>query len=451
MISAVGVFLWWGQVVLPLSTLYERVLENHPLARAVGLGPRVARSEAQAVAGVWDPTLSASLTEKDFKTQLYYTLFSSELKVPVWNGLDFKAFYENTGGFSLNPEDVTPAQGLLGVGFSVPVGQGLLLDYRRAAIQKARLYAQMAPYERRLALADLLLEVAEDYWAWFAAYYKVQVYLQQLSVAEARLRFMRQAILQGEATRADTLEAMVEVQLRRQALLSAQADLFKKGLLVARHLWGEPSEEDPMAFLRTYRPDSLVPYVPRAAWDSLIASHPKLRLYEYKRRLWQVERRWAAEQLRPRLQVEYSFLRDASSVDKGWERPFQTNYKFGLTFAMPLYLRQARGKLEVARLELQRLEWQQAYEARSLYNKALGQLGVIDSLERQLELQRSLVEGLFELVRLEQVRFEAGESDLFVVNRREREVYAALLQLYDLYARWGVEVARLRALLAWVD
>jgi len=449
MTSIVAAFLW-GQVALPLSALYERVLEVHPLAQAIGLGPRLARSEAQAVAGVWDPTLSGSLTEKDFKTQLYYTLFSSELKVPVWNGLDFKAFYENTAGFSLNPEDVTPGLGLVGVGFSVPVGQGLFIDYRRAAIQKARLYAQMAPYERQLALADLLLEVAEDYWAWFAAHYKTQVYAQQLAVAEERLRFLRQAILQGEATRADTLEASVEVQLRRQALLSAQADLVKKGLLVARHLWSEPLEADPWAFFRTYRPDSSVPYVPRAAWDSLIAHHPKLRLYDYKRQVWQVERRWAAERLRPRLQAEYYFLREASSIEQGWTRPFQTNYKFGLTFAMPLYLRQARGSLEVARLELQRLEWEQAYEARSLYNKALGQLGLVDSLARQLELQVSLIQGLFELVRLEQVRFEAGESDLFVVNRREREVYAALLQLYDLYARWGVEVARLRAILAWV-
>lgn len=450
MTSVVGMVLWL-QVSLPLSDLYERVFQAHPLARAIELGPLLARSEARATGGLWDPTLSGSLAEKNFKTQLYYTLFSSELKVPVWNGLDFKAFYEATGGFSLNPEDVTPVRGLLGAGLSVSAGQGLLLDYRRAAIQKARLYAQMAPYQQQLALAELLLEVAEDYWGWFSAHYKAEVYAQQLSVAEARLRFLQQAILQGEATRADTLEASVEVQLRRQALLSAQADLLKKGLLVARHLWEGPFEEDPRIFFRTYRPDSTVPYVPRTAWDSLIANHPKLRLYDYKRRVWQVERRWAAEQLRPRLQIEYYLLREAFSVDKGWERPFQTNYKFGLTFAMPLYLRQARGSLQVARLELQRLEWEQAYEARSLYNKALGQLGLVDSLWRQVELQRSLVGGLLELVRLEQVRFDAGESDLFVVNRREREVYAALLGLYELYARWGVEVARLQALLAWVD
>lgn len=441
----------WLQQPLSLSTLYRQVIEHHPLVRAISLQPTIAQAEARATAGVWDPTLAGSLTEKNFKQQLYFTLFSSELKVPIWNALDFKAFYESTGGFSLNPEDITPDAGLVGVGLSIPLGQGLFLDYRRAAIQKARLYAQMAPYEQQLALAQLLLEVAQDYWGWFGAYYKVEVYAQQLQVAVARLDFLREAFLRGEATRADTLEAYVEVELRRQILLQSQGDLLKKALLVQRHLWEMPAEEDPQTFLQSYRPDSLIPYFPRSGWDTLIAMHPKLRTFDYKQRIVEVERRWAAERLRPRLQAEYSFLRDPAAWQSGWERPFATNFKFGLTFAMPLYLREARGSLLAARLTLRQLQWEREFEARSLYNKALGQLGLVDSLWRQIQVQGQLVESLAELVRLEQIRFAAGESDLFVVNRREREAFAALLSLYDLYARYGVEVAQLRAILAWID
>jgi outer membrane protein TolC len=212
-----------------------------------------------------------------------------------------------------------------------------------------------------------------------------------------------------------------------------------------------PDEEDPQTFLKSYRPDSLIPYLPRSGWDTLIAMHPKLRTFDYKQRIVEVERRWAAERLRPRLQAEYSFLRDPAAWQSGWERPFATNFKFGLTFAMPLYLREARGSLLAARLTLRQLQWEREFEARSLYNKALGQLGLVDSLWRQIQVQGQLVESLAELVRLEQIRFAAGESDLFVVNRREREAFAALLSLYDLYARYGVEVAQLRAILAWID
>lgn len=442
--------LAWLQVPISLSDLYQRVLAEHPLARAIGLHPAVVQAQAQATRGVWDPTISGSLTEKNFKDQLYFTLFSADLKVPIWNALDFKAIYENTGGFSLNPEDVTPASGLVGAGLSVPLGQGLLIDYRRAAIQKAKLYARMAPYERQLMLADLILEVAGDYWGWFSAYYKVQVYEQQLTVAVARLAFLREALEQGEATRADTLEAYVELRLRQQLLLQSQADLFKKALLVQRHLWGETFME-PVRFQEAYRPDSLLPYVPRERWETLIARHPKLQIYDFKRRVIEVERRWAAERLRPRLQAEYLFLRDPELWQKGWENPFRTNFKFGLTFAMPLYLRDARGSLMSARLALRQVLLEQEFEARSLYNKALGQLGMVDSLWRQVELQRSLVEGLFELVELENIRLRAGESDLFIVNRREREAFSALLNLYDIYARYGMALAELQAILAWID
>lgn len=439
----------WLQAPLTLSEVYTRALERHPLARAIGLMPAIAEAQATTTAGVWDPTLNASLLEKNFKNQLYFTLFNADLKVPLWNALDFKALYESTGGFSLNPEDATPAAGLVGAGLSIPLGSGLLIDYRRAAIQKARLYAQMAPYERQLALAALLLEIAQDYWGWFTAHYKATVYAQQLIVAEGRLRFLREALTQGEATRADTLEAHVEVNLRRQALLTAQADRWKKGLLLQRHLWEEVPLES-AAFLERYRPDSAVPYVPKERWEALIAAHPKLQLYELKRRIATVERRWAAERLRPRLQAEYLFLRDPELWQKGWERPFQTNYKFAITFAMPLYLREARGSLLATRLTLRQLAWEQDFEARSLYNKALGQLGLLDSLWQQTQFQARLVEDLFTLVELENLRFRAGESDLFVINRREREAFSALIGLYELYARYGIELAQLQAILAWV-
>ncbi|MCS7162867.1 MAG: TolC family protein [Bacteroidia bacterium] len=440
----------YAQVCLSLAELYKRVLSHHPLARAIGLTPLIAQWEATAAKGVWDPTLQASFTEKLYKRQLYYALFSADLKIPVWNGIDLKGVYEQTGGFSLNPEDVTPASGFVGFGISIPLlGQGLFLDYRRAAIQKAQVYARMAVEERRLALAELLLEIGRDYWDWFAAYYKVQVLSQQLQVAWARLNFLRVAFAKGEATRADTLEGWVEVQARQQALLGAQADLERKALAVQRHLWDTSNVGD--NFSRRYRPDSTVPAIPHAIWQDLIANHPKLRLYALKKQERQIHRRWAMEQLRPQLQLEYLWLRDAFSWRNLSFQSVQSGYKFGLTFAMPLYLRRTRAELAMTQLQIQQILAEQEFEARSLYNKALGQIGLIDSLNRQIELQRSLVSGLWELVELELVRYQAGESDLFVVNRREREAFAAMSALYDLYARYGLEVVQLYALLAWVE
>jgi outer membrane protein TolC len=91
--------------------------------------------------------------------------------------------------------------------------------------------------ERQLTAANFLYEVAVDYWGWFSAYYKAQVFQQQLLVAENRYSFLKAAFLQGEASRFDTLEAALEVALRRQQLQNARAELTKKALLVARHLW----------------------------------------------------------------------------------------------------------------------------------------------------------------------------------------------------------------------
>ncbi|MCS6790013.1 MAG: TolC family protein [Bacteroidia bacterium] len=439
----------WLQAVLTLPSLYQQVLSYHPLARSIALGPAIAQAEAQAAAGIWDPTLSINITEKRFKNQLYYNLLAGELKVPVWNGIDFKGLYEQTGGFTLNPEDITPSSGLVGFGFSVPLlGEGLLLDYRRAVIQKVRIYARVAEQEQRLAWAGLLLEIAQDYWAWFAAYHKARLYEEQVRIAKARLIFLRQALAQGEATRADTLEALVEFQLRQQQLTQSRAELLQKALAVQRHIWQEPVPS-PQTFVVEYRPDSTIPYVPRGVWDSLIVRHPKIQMYALKRQVADLERRRALEQLRPRLQAEYLWLQQGLKWHNPLSRDWRSDYKFGITFAMPLYLRQARGNLLAARLEIRQIEMEQAYEARTLYNKAMGQIGLLDSLWGQVNLQRQLSEHLAQLVQLELIRYRNGESDLFVVNRREREAFSALLQVYELYARYGVEVAQLRALLVW--
>ncbi len=446
---SLGVLLWGQGERLSLGALYQVIQERHPLWRAIAVTPAIAEARLQATMGAWDPTVSASYTAKDFKNQLYFTLFSADLKMPIWNGFDFKGLYEKTFGFSLNPEDVTPDAGLVGVGLSVPLGQGLLIDYRRAAIQKARLYFQASYSERQLFVANFLYEVAQDYWGWFSAHYKAEVYQQQLSLAQARWQFLRTAFFQGEASRFDTLEAYIEVELRRQQLQNAQAELSKRALLVARHWWVE-AEAEVAAFVQQYRPDSALPYLPPERWTELVNTHPKLQLYEFKRRIVQVEKRWAAEQLRPRLQVDYAFLRDLSKWQEGWDRPLETNYKLGVTFAMPFYLRSARGQLNEARLQLLQIESEQLFEARSLYAKASGQQALIDSLYRQLQTQASIIQGLLELVSLENERFRAGESDLFIVNRREREAFSALISLYDLYARYGLAVAELGAILAWV-
>ncbi len=442
-------FLGAQPQALSLLALYQACQESHPLWRAILLQPDIAAAQLQTTRSAWDPTLTASYNAKDFKNQLYYTLFYADLKVPIWNAFDLKALYEKTFGFSLNPEDVTPDAGLLGVGLSIPLGQGLLIDYRRTAIEKAKLYLQASYPERQLVAANFLYEVAADYWGWFSAYYKAEVYQQQLLVAESRYRFVREAFLQGEASRFDTLEAALEVALRRQQLENARAELIKKALMVARHLW--PADEKSLeTFPQRYRPDSTLPYFPPERWMELVNTHPKLRVYEFKRRIVEVERRWAAEQLRPRLQVDYAFLRDPSKWNVGWSRPFETNYKFLVTFAMPLYLRQARGQLSEARLKLIQLESEQLFEARSLYAKALGQRALIEALYEQLKTQEVVVQGLFELIALENERFRAGESDLFVINRREREAFSALISLYDLYARYGLAVAEFGAIVAWV-
>jgi outer membrane protein TolC len=87
--------------------------------------------------------------------------------------------------------------------------------------------------------------------------------------------------------------------------------------------------------------------------------------------------------------------------------------------------RKARSKEERENLELVRLN----RDLRLLVQQYLFQLGQID---RQLSSQMELIQYSENLLKLEQIRFEAGESNLFIVNTRERRLLENQLGLLDL-------------------
>jgi hypothetical protein len=59
------------------------------------------------------------------------------LKKPVWIGPDIKIGYEKNTGQFVSDDSETPNDGLLYTGISLPIGRGILIDERRAALKQA--------------------------------------------------------------------------------------------------------------------------------------------------------------------------------------------------------------------------------------------------------------------------------------------------------------------------
>ena len=124
--------------VLMLQSVWQRVLEHHPIVRKIRLLEAQANAEVQMARGGFDPKLYSDWEAKSFKGSEYYTFSESGLKIPSWYGLEFKGGYETARGDRLNPENGLPTSGQAVLGVKWNALRGLIIDERRATLQKAR-------------------------------------------------------------------------------------------------------------------------------------------------------------------------------------------------------------------------------------------------------------------------------------------------------------------------
>jgi hypothetical protein len=118
----------------------------------------------------FDPMLYGNLDKKEFNQSTYFEKREAGVLVPTWMGVELMGNFEQNNGAFLNSESQCPQMGLLSAGAAVNLGQGLILDDRRATLQKAQLYEQATEVERLNFRNELNLQATAVYWKWAAAY-----------------------------------------------------------------------------------------------------------------------------------------------------------------------------------------------------------------------------------------------------------------------------------------
>ncbi|MGV3502567.1 MAG: TolC family protein [Adhaeribacter sp.] len=438
--------------VLPLQDFHRLILQNHPVASQAALLTEQARQELRMARGTLDPVISSKLYRKEYNGKEYYHLWNNTLQIPTWFGPEIKAGYDQTHGQYLNPENNTPAGGLSFAGISVPLGQGLLIDQRRATIKQAVLLQDIADAERVKLINKLLLQATKDYWDWLLFYREMQLYGEALELADFRLKAVRIRVQEGDLAAIDTVEALTEVQNRQVLVQQAQLAYNNARLIVATYLWAENTV--PLELKERTVPaltGSELTTLPQDSMQQLLeiakTNHPDLRKLNLKGQQLHIEQRLATEKLKPKLNVEYNVLqKDFYLRPDAFERQYLgANYKLGMSFNMPLFLREERGKLQLTKAKQQanNLELQQTN--REIENSLLAAFNEWEALATQIRLQEQMVENANKLRNGELIRFQNGESSLFLVNSRETKLLESQLKLYSLRTKY----AKAKTMLYW--
>ncbi|MCA8829146.1 TolC family protein [Hymenobacter pini] len=436
--------------IFSLQDLAELVFANHPVVKQAALLSEDARSQVQQARGGFDPKLASGFDRKMFGGTDYYNIWGNELKIPVWlGGADLKVGYDRMVGTYVNPEHRTPLDGLAVAGLSVPLGQGLLIDERRSTLRQARIMVDAAEAERVKQINEIWLQAAKDYWTWYYTYQQMVLIQEGVQLADTRFRATSRRAQLGDQAPIDSVEAQITVQDRQVQYEQLRVELQNARLLLSNHLWtrdGQPGELP--AYAVPQRPALVA--VDSARYEELLdfatSRHPTLLKLDAKIRQLSVEERYRREMLKPTVNVSGYLLSRGDfyrpEVPKYYDFGLN-NYKVGVDFAFPLFLRKERGKLWQTRLKVQDASLEQQNSRRNIQNQVGSRYNALKAYERQLQLQASAIANQRQLLAAELQKFELGESTLFLINARETKLIDLRLKQESMRASYEKTLAEL--------
>ncbi|BAO74798.1 TolC family protein [Winogradskyella sp. PG-2] len=162
------------------------VKKFHPIVKQAELIIDESQAKLMKSRGAFDPKIEVDYDRKKFKGTEYFDRLKGTFKIPTWFGVELKAtFEENTGDF-LNPEAFVPEDGLYSAGISVPLGQGLMINNRMAALKQAKLFREQAKADRDIYINNILYEASLVYFEWLKAYNELKLFENILVNAEQR-------------------------------------------------------------------------------------------------------------------------------------------------------------------------------------------------------------------------------------------------------------------------
>ena len=422
----------------PLDRFIQQVKKYHPLAKQADIQVDKAIASLQAAKGAFDPAVGLDASRKTFAGKNYYYYTNPQFTVPLPLG-DIKTGIENNGGDFLIAEMTKGRSSYLGV--EIPLARGLLLDKRRAVLQQAKILRSQSEQERLVMYNNLLFEAYVAYWQWAASYQQYIAYSEFTEVAGKRMRLVRIAFAAGDRAMADTVEAYTQVQ--HYELLQAEAllKLNSAKLEMANYLWFE--RYTPYELPDNYTPENLQLSDNqnfKGAADLLAqsaAQNPVLQVYNFKLRSLEVEKKLKFQSLLPYFSVKANLLNKDHYPLKDLTPNFlQNNYRWGVDFKIPIFLREARGDYRNAQLKIKETNLELINKRQQTENKIRNYYNEFSSLADQLRITRSISENYKSLLRTEEFKFAQGESSLFFVNSREIKVIEILQKQTELTLKY---------------
>ena len=438
-----------GEKPLLLPEVLTSVQTLYPPYLAALIEQDIANGRARQALGAFDLNLSAG---GSFNPAGYYdgqTAYATlEQPLSNWGGSVYGGYRMSSGFLPNYSKDRTGSDGEAILGFRLPLLRDGSIDRRRASLFQARIDQELAnPLILRQHL-DFIRAATIGYYNWLAAGQRLTLAEELLRIAKDRDEAIAEQVKHGASApivQVDNKRLVISRQIAVvQALRRFQASAIELSLFHR-----SSGDDQPIVSSRTRLPASFPPH-PEPSASQLVADiakasifRPELRRIELTIEKAEIERKLAKNSLLPNIDIGVQANQGAGSKDI---EPTEIEAK--IEFKMPLQRREAKGRVETADAQIQRLVNEKKFARDRIEADVRDAHSAMVASYDQLKQTRLNVDLSQQLEAAENERLKQGAADLLALQIREQATFDAKVLEVEAQAEYFRAKANYRAAMA---
>ena len=415
-----------------IEGLIESMVNYHPYVLAINEGNYQAAAELEIARSSFDPFI-----EQKTKSRVsgYYdgTNLTQRFTNPIedYNASVFGEYRIAGGDFpSYEGYYDTLSGGEASVGIAMSLLQNREIDKRRTALRNAGLASSQWQALASSLINDFVYKGVSEYIAWYESALQIDAVTELLNTASEREKALVTRVEKGDLASIVLTEFKANLLQQRLTL----AELKQKRDMHAQMLsyyWRSPSGD--MQAVKSDKPPKDINWPYWVGNGQLVTlrnalrEHPELDVMKLEQQVVENKVALADNALLPKLDLTASIARDVGAGSQTLEG---TETKVGLSFSYPLGNRKAKAE----RAQLQSKQRELAHKPTATEQALAPRFEQAQVYRRQakdiVSLQSENAALAKTLSKVEKTRFDAGDSDMFVLNARaQNEIKAKIKEI----------------------
>ena len=415
-----------------INELIDSMIHYHPYVLAINEGNYQAAAEVEIARSNFDPFI-----EQKTKSRVsgYYdgTNLTQRFTNPVedYNANVFTEYRIAAGDFPAYEGDYdTLSAGEASVGVAMSLLQNREIDKRRTELRNAGLATAQWEAQAASMLNNFIYKGVTEYISWYESALQIKAVDNLLVTAQEREKALTTRVEKGDL--ADIVLVEFQANIMQQRLLLAELKQKRDAHAQMLSFYWRSPQGDMMSFNADTPPNDIewpfwVGDGQIMALRKALRQHPELDVMQLEQQVVKNKTALANNALLPKLDLQASIARD---IGAGSETLEGTETKLGLSFSYPLGNRKAKAERSQL-LSKQRELGHKLTSIQQSITQSFEQAYVYWTQAKDIAALQSENASLArKLSRVERTRFDAGDSDMFVLNARaQNEIKAQIKEI----------------------